>query len=172
VKWFTRRKILGMNAARAAPLAGRLCSGRAHQLRRHSIDNKRSEGRHDRRGCSFAASRRQGAKTLIGLTAVCCRMCAIAWPDPVGRSHLPRSGDWAPRRILPLSFILRMSTGASVHRRGHDESRPSSASLASLSGAKIVTLLRSSRIHPSFVQARSCLLVLSRDLPIIWLISR
>ena len=52
------------------------------------------------------------------------------------------------------------------------KSEPSAATLASLSDCRTDTPPRSRRIHPCFAHAPSCLLVLSRDLPMIWLSSR
>ena len=53
--------------------------------------------------------------------------------------------------------------------RGQDESNsePSAVIAVSLSGANTLTPPRSSRIQPPLTHARSCLLVLSRDMPII-----
>ena len=48
----------------------------------------------------------------------------------------------------------------------------SAAASAIFSRRKTVTAPRSRRIHPCAAQIRSCLFVLSRDLPMIWLISR
>jgi ABC transporter substrate binding protein len=50
-------------------------------------------------------------------------------------------------------------------------SKPSAATSASFSDCKTETPPRWSRIHPCLAHARSCLLVLSRDWPMIWLIS-
>ncbi len=49
---------------------------------------------------------------------------------------------------------------------------PSAATAASRSGANTLTPPRSKRTHPRFAHSRSCLLVLSRERPMIWLISR
>ena len=59
-------------------------------------------------------------------------------------------------------------------RAAYDRSKsePSAATLASLSDCRTDTPPRSRRIHPCFAHAPSCLLVLSRDLPMIWLSSR
>ena len=75
---------------------------------------------------------------------------------PLKSVEVDFAADW------PLESAKR-ETGT----QDESNSEPSMAMAASLSGATTLTPPRSSRIQPRLAHARSCLLVLSRDIPII-----
>jgi len=118
------------------------------------------------------------------LRAGVCINCAEKTAAPIlesARGELavePCSG--ACREAIELYFSTPPERAANVRDLGplesakretgtQDESNsePSMAMAASLSGATTLTPPRSSRIQPRLAHARSCLLVLSRDMPII-----
>ena len=99
------------------------------------------------------------------------QMMAMLVPE---RCDRPR--DRLTNASMPhvVAFYIAFAGEGAVVPPHHDASRSESvaASSTNLAAFITVTLPRSSRIHPRFAHARSCLLVLSRDLPTIWLMSR
>jgi hypothetical protein len=88
-----------------------------------------------------------------------------AIPSKPGCSTHARSSPSCSKREASWERCLRSQKGVPAHEGSNSE--PSAATAASLSGATTLTPPRSSRIHPRLTHARSCLLVLSRDMPII-----